>query len=353
MRMLIAIAAIAPLLAAGRALAETPVPPPVAAVVDGRFAVGTAAGSGILPVFVSRDWSQPLPAVRRAVIIVHGYQRNAADYARIGIDFAAPDTLVVAPQFLADEDAAEHHLPDEILRWQHELWASGNPAEGPAALSAFDAIDALLAKLADRTMLPNLSNVVLAGFSAGGQLVQRYAIVGRGELALGPSRLPLRYVVGSPSSYAYLTDDRPRPDGAIGSFAAAAACPGFNKWRYGFAGDLPPYVATIAALGVPGIEQRYARRDVVYLVGADDTDPNHRFLDKSCAAEAQGPTRLARAQFFFAALRQREAKALAHRMWVVDGAAHSAGKVFGSACGRTVLFDGQDCPAEGGEGGKP
>ena len=78
--------AIATALAVGAALADTPVPPPVAAVLDGRLAVG----GGSLPVFVSQDWSQPLPAIRRVVIVVHGYERNAADYAQTVTAFGPP-----------------------------------------------------------------------------------------------------------------------------------------------------------------------------------------------------------------------------------------------------------------------
>jgi len=333
--------AVATALIAAPALAEVPVPPPVAVVVDGRLPVG----SGVLPIFVSRDWSQPLPAVRRVVVVVHGYERNAADYARNMMGFGAPaDTMVIAPQFLAPEDIAAHHLPDTVLRWPHDTWSGGEPALGPAPLSAFDGIDAIIAKLRDREIVPNLSQIVLAGFSAGGQVMQRYAIVGKGELALGRTDVRVRYVIGSPSSYTYFNDERPLPDGNLGAFAGAAACPGFNRWRYGFAGDLPPYVAAVAALGVAGLERRYAQRDIVYLVGGNDTDPDHKFLDKSCAGEAQGPTRLARMQFFFAEMKLRDTSILRHRMWVIDGAAHNEARVFGSPCGRAALFDASGCP---------
>lgn len=340
MRPRLALAAILAL-AATAAPAETPVPPAVAAVMDGRLPVG----NGLLPLFVSPDWAQALPQIRRAVVIVHGYARNAGDYARDVTALAPPaDTLVVAPQFLAVEDIAAHQLPDAVLRWRRERWSDGDPAEGPDPASAFDALDALLGKLNDPAILPNLSQVVLAGFSAGGQLVQRYAIVGKGELGLRARNIRLRYVVGSPSSFAYLTDERPRPDGTLARFADTAACPGFNRWKYGFAGGLPPYVAAVAALGTPGLERRYVARDVVYLVGADDTDPQHRFLDTSCAAEAQGPTRLARMRSFFAELKLRDGAALGHQMRVVAGAAHNAAKVLGSPCGRAALFGDGDCP---------
>jgi pimeloyl-ACP methyl ester carboxylesterase len=281
------------------------------------------------------------------VVIVHGYDRNAADYARTVAGFApAADTLVVAPQFLAVEDVRQHQLPDTLLRWQRDAWSGGFPADGPAPSSPFDALDAVLAKLADRTVLPDLATVVLAGFSAGGQLVQRYAIVGKGELAFGAARLQLRlkFLVGSPSSYAYFTDQRGLAEGSLEPFAGAAACPNFNRWKYGFAGELPPYVASVVPLGLAGIERRYAERDVAYLVGGGDDDPDARYLDKSCAAEAQGATRLARMRAYVAMLKIREGKALAHRMWIVGGAAHNTARVFGSPCGRAVLFEDHDCP---------
>jgi hypothetical protein len=244
----------------------------------------------------------------------------------------------VAPQFLAPDDIAAHHLPDAILRWDREDWLDGHPALGPTKLSAFDGFDAIFAKLADRTILPNLARIVLAGFSAGGQVVQRYAAVGKGE-----ETVPLRFVVGSPSTYVYFGDERPRPDGTLGAFAGAANCPEYNRWKYGFAGSLPPYVLGAVGPGIPAIERRYAARDIVYLAGRDDIDPHHRLLDTSCGGEAQGPNRLARMQSFFADMKRRD-PAIKHPMWVIDGAAHNEARVFGSPCGSAALFGDGNCP---------
>lgn len=323
------------------------VPPPVAEVVDGRLSIGDAQ----LPVFVSQDWTRPLPALGRAVIVIHGYQRNAADYARNMMALTPPgDTLVVAPQFLAAEDITAHALPDAVLRWDREQWSDGDPAEGPAPLSAFEALDAILAKLSDRTIFPNLSEIVLAGFSAGGQFVQRYATVGKGDAVFGREGLGLRYVIGSPGTFAYFGDERPQPDGTITAFAGAAACPEYNRWKFGFSGNLPPYVAAgVKSFGLTALEHRYARRDIAYLVGGNDNDPNHRFLNTSCAAEAQGPTRLARMRFFFADMRQRNADILRHRLRIVDGAAHNEARVLGSECGRAALFGDGGCSAQEGK----
>ena len=53
----------------------------------------------------------------------------------------------------------------------------------------------------------------------------------------------------------------------------------------------PAYVAAIT----PGeLEQRYVSRQVTYLFGTRDTNPDHPALDKTCMAEAEGPYRYAR-----------------------------------------------------------
>ena len=94
---------------------------------------------------------------------------------------------------------------------------------------------------------------------------------------------------------------------------------------------------------MPALERGYLDRDVVYIVGAEDNDPSHRFLDKSCAAEAQGPERLSRTLGFYAVMQQRDGAAFRHRVWTVAAAAHNAERVLGSPCGRAVLFGNADC----------
>ncbi len=72
-------------------------------------------------------------------------------------------------------------------------------------------------------------------------------------------------------------------------FAAAAQLPGLRHLKYGMQG-LPAYAAGRTAAS---LEEHYAGLDLTYLLGAEDTNPNHPALDKGCAAEAQGPYRLA------------------------------------------------------------
>jgi hypothetical protein len=316
--------------------------PSVAWVVDARIIVRGGGGEGLLPIAVSQDWSHPLPQVSRAVIVVHGMNGNAADYYQIGTRLA-PDggTLIIAPQFLLEQDAASQSLPANVLRWRGR-WQSGDDAAGPVAVSSYDAIDVMFATLADCSRFPNLRMIVLAGFSRGGQLVQRYAVFGRGADAAAKAGIVIRYVVGSPSSYVYFTADRPVPGDGFAAFAGASACPNFNRWQDGLEGALPRYVAA-AGSDAATLERRYAGLNLIYLLGTADNDPYHASLDKSCAAEAEGPDRYDRGVNFFHYMQARDAAVLKQRLWAAPGAGHDAASVFGSPCGRAALFDQPGC----------
>jgi hypothetical protein len=310
---------------------------PVKVIATDHFTVKTPSGSGDVPIYVSADWSHPLPDVHRVLIVMHGVDRNAdvylrsAEAARAEAGPDAANTLLIVPQFLADIDVETFHLPPEMLHWAPDAWSGGEPAHGPAPLSTFDVFDALLRRLSDFAMFPNLTEVVIAGHSAGAQVVQRYAVVGRGEVALRERGIHVRYVVANPSSYLYFSDDRPEK-------VDPAACPGFDRWKYGLAGA-PPYVG-----GTTGVEARYVARDVIYLLGTADTDPHHPALDTSCAAEAEGPYRLARGLAYFAYLQARHPSLRVHRIALIPDVAHNGGRMFGSVCGLTALFDRPGCP---------
>ncbi len=218
---------------------------PVKRIADSRIAVGDL---GTLPLYLSADWANPLPGIDRAVLILHGRLRDAdvyfrsAEKAQAAAGEAVKATLMIVPQFLAEIDVDAFQLPPDTLRWSLEGWEGGDPAEGPTPASSFDALDAILAKLADRRLFPNLKQVVVAGHSGGGQVVQRYAIAGKGEPALTGEGIAVRYVVANPSSYAYFSGERPEP-------SIAASCPRYNDWKYGM-DTRPPYLAApaVAAL---------------------------------------------------------------------------------------------------------
>lgn len=316
---------------------------PVAAIGPASVEVATARGAGRVPLFVSADWTTPRPEVTRAVLVFHGIRRNADDYfrevdkIRTGLGEAAPSVLLIAPQFLNTIDVGVRGMAPDLLYWRDSDWSGGHDATAPAPISSFEAIDAIIARLADRRLFPNLRDVIVAGHSAGGQIVQRYAVVGGAEQLIG-SDVHLRYVVANPSSFLYFTPDRPNSDGRFAPFSDAS-CPAFNQWKFGFDGGLPRYVVRDAK----DYAAQFAKRDITYLFGDRDIDPDHPAIDKSCMARAQGLFRFARGHNYMNYLKYYFGAEFGPRWHDIPGVGHDQARMFGSACGLAALFDRAGC----------
>ena len=313
---------------------STPSPPdPALHRLAVRTATATPDDPTKLAYWSSVDLAGPLDR-RRAVIVVHGDERNADDYfayAQEAARLEGSDALIVAPRF----PTADDRPPTGDLRWTDASWKEGEPSEsdrrqrGEPGVSSFEALDRLIEAivLAD----PALEDVVIAGHSAGGQFVQRYAAGAR--LATGPR---YRFVVANPSSYLYL-DDR-RPDS--GEFRTPSArtrrsCRGFNDYKYGME-QLPPQMAV---LGAARLTEQYRRRDVTILLGADDRSRGEN-LDESCAADLQGQHRFERGMRFYQYVTTLFPPSGRHQLEVVPDAPHDAEVMLTSEAGRAALFRG-------------
>lgn len=345
---------------AARSVADESAPfrRPVKVVAPERLKIKTALGETLVAAYVSAnfsaDISKPLPGVKRVVVMVHGRLRDADKYFELTMraakaSAAGAETLIIAPQFLNNADAARHDVAANVARWKTEGWPGGELGKAPFAMSSFEVLDGIIAQLSDRTRFPNLERIVIAAHSGGAQFVQRYAVVGRADKVLtdaglrpyadganvpdgAVSVMRIRYVVANPSSYVYF--DAPRPH-------AVTSCRDVNHWRYGFV-DTVPYVQG----DVKKMQARYLTRRVIYMLGDKDTDPNHSALDKSCMAEAQGAHRLERGNNYFAHMQKMAAAqnvSLRHTRVEIPGAAHNADRMFNSACGMSALFDAPGC----------
>lgn len=275
----------------------------------------------------------PAPAkIERVLIMIHGRLRNAETYRRSAEKAAeqagqSSTTLVMAPQFLNDTDVALHPVAETVLRWQGNDWMAGGLSSAPFALSAYAALDQIIARLGDRRQFPDVKEVVIAGHSGGGQVVQRYALLGHDQPELKAAGVHVRYVIANPSSYAYFDERRPVA-------FSHAGCPGFDRWKYGLT-DLPAYAdgQTRAQL-----EDNYVQRDIIYLLGQQDIDPNQPALDKSCEAKAQGADRLIRGRNYFDYLKRGHPQGLNQQLIEVPGVGHNGDGMFTSPEGQKALF---------------
>ncbi len=253
--------------------------------------------------------------VTRALIMVHGTNRNADHYfgtatAAAFLAGAIDNTVVIAPHMIDNTDKPE---PNEVV-WQSS-WRTGGPARADASLSSFDFVDEILRKLAKKDIFPNLKTIVVAGHSAGGQFLNRYAMSNKVHDTLG---VTVNYVVANPSSYAWPDASRPLPEGDADPVAAkdgwnlmpdAAILPPHTKFTFGpfDATKAPSYDKWPAGLenrtgytekmSDDQLKKQLVERPTTFLLGQVDTLPLGGF-DSSAPAMAQGPTRRARGEAF-------------------------------------------------------
>jgi pimeloyl-ACP methyl ester carboxylesterase len=259
--------------------------------------------------------------IRRALIMVHGTNRNADHYfstatAAAFLAGALEDAIVIAPRIASADGGCRDQLAENEVSWScgGDSWRSGGSAPANKDLTSFDFVDEILKKLADKRTFPNLRAIVVAGHSAGGQFVARYEMASKVHDSLG---VPVSYVVANPSSYAWPDATRPLPvDDATpeaaalgwkeekphtkfsyGPYQPAGSCQNaetYNRWPFGLAQRSGGYTA-----GIPDdqLKKQLAARPTTYLLSQVDTLPLGGF-DSSCNAMAQGATRRARGEAY-------------------------------------------------------
>jgi len=304
------------------------------------------------PVYANHVLKGDLRQIREVIIVQHGIQRNGNDYYAAAMALlqasgrSQDEVLVLAPNFPGKPDVDKDF--EQMPVWSVQGWTGGDaalPGTGTlAGLSSLQVLDDIAQFLADKSRLPLLKKITFAGHSGGGQLMHRYAVLNHVDESLRARGLDVQYVVANPSSYLYFTPDRLERTGQFAPYDKTI-CPAYDDYRYGMQ-DMVAY-----ARGMTGMDlyQRHLQRQVTYLVGSLDTDPNHRVLDKSCAAEAQGATRFERAHAYWAyeqylgkqSLAGKTSGTVMHHYVDVQGVGHDQSKMFGSQCGVMLLFGDQ------------
>ena len=310
----------APILLAALAALASSAPPAVQpctkAVTACERWVTLGGGPSRSMVYSTYSLDRPNRAVTRALIMVHGTGRNADHYFETStaagfLAGALENTVIIAPHLIADPDKPQ---PNEVV-WPNrgDTWRSGGMSTSHPNLSAFDFVDEIVRKLANKKNFPNLTKVVVAGHSAGGQYVTRYEMSNKLHGTL--PGVVMSYVVANPSSYAWPVAVRPQPTGdadpatadkealgpngtkvntnfTYGPFEASNA-PNYNQWPAG----LEKRTGYTAEMSDDQLKKQLVERPTTYLLGQVDVLPLGGF-DSSPNAMAQGPTRRARGEAF-------------------------------------------------------
>lgn len=295
---------------------RAPAPPCTTPTVACEQWIVFGGGPARSMVYSTHSLDTPNAAVTRALIMIHGAGRNADHYfatatAAAFLAGALDNTVIISPRLIASPDKPG---VNEVM-WPNgsDSWRSGGMSPSNPTLSSFDFIDEILRKVANKKTFPNLTRIVVAGHSAGGQVVTRYEMTNKVHGTLG---VAITYVVANPSSYAWPAAVRPLPTGnadptnadkealgpngekvntqfTYGPFDTTKA-PNYNRWPAGLEKRTTGYTA---GMSDDQLKKQLVERPTTYLLGQVDVLPLGGF-DGSPTAMAQGPTRRARGEAF-------------------------------------------------------
>ncbi|TQV86303.1 hypothetical protein FKG94_01785 [Exilibacterium tricleocarpae] len=286
--------------------------------------------------------------IERIIVIVHGASRTNITYQRV-LDAATDhdthdETLIFAPQFLTNSDVTENALSPTVLFWPNG-WRQGHLStdNGLGRISSFEVVNQIVKGIVINN--PGVDKVVMIGHSAGGQYIQRFAATSRLEQDLKDiiADIQVRYVSANPSSVVYM-DNKRRVAGTTDRFEVpdSSACADYDDYKYGLSDNLNAFVTGIG--GAAQVLAQYPGRELLYLLGENDNDPNSGSLDTSCAANLQGRQRLERGLIFYNYLRDHFGDDIhnTHLLAVSPGIGHSSA-IFQTPCGIRFTFDVGNC----------
>jgi len=317
--------------------------------------VALGPGSARSLIYRTRSLDERNDNVRRALIMVHGTNRNADHYfttatAAAFLAGALDDSIVISPRIASAAGNCRDTLAPNEVSWSctGDSWRSGGVAASHPDLTSFDFVDQILKKLANRSVFPNLRAIVVAGHSAGGQFVARYQMANRVHETLG---VPITYVVANPSSYAWPDNTRPQPvddasaENAKGAWETekphtkfsygafdASACANYDRWPAGLENRSSGYTARMSD---EQLKKQLVLRPATFLFGQVDTLPLGGF-DSSCPAMAQGATRRARGEAYVKYVNER--LGAKHQMQIVPECGHNDRCVYTTDAVLPVVF---------------
>ena len=294
----------------------TPTPCTTARAACERW-VPLAGGPARSLIYSTYSLDAPNKSITRALIMVHGADRNADHYFSTAtaagfLAGALGNTIIIAPRFAAGDDKVEAN--EVVWPSRGDSWRSGGMSPSNATLSSFDFADEILRRLGNKKNFPNLTKIVFTGHSAGGQFATRYEMSNKMHGTL--PGVSITYVVANPSSYAWPAAVRPLPTGdgdpamadkealgdsgekvhthfTYGPFDSTKVA-GYDRWPAG----LENRAGYTAQMSDEQLKKQLVERPTTYIWGQVDVLPLGGF-DSSPTAMAQGPTRRARGEAFF------------------------------------------------------
>ncbi|CZT25848.1 uncharacterized protein RCC_11517 [Ramularia collo-cygni] len=292
--------------------------------------------------------------IQRAIIVPHGLLRDPWNYENDMINALkvaqakdagiSPDSVaILAPYFPNGNDKGLAYPWTEGLRagrgstsnalvWSGSQWSAGANNAYPHSsrnTSSFFVLDTLVKYFDDATLFPNLNQIVIAGHSMGGQMVQRYAAVSPYQ----ETRVPITHWIGNPDSYAWLDPFRPLSN---------ANCPDYDDYRSGYnnfeayAGGDMTYGVSIVNQGRAAIQANYRSKQIAYARALLDRGDH----SSDCGANTTGLDRHERFFFYIKSFTPTCDDPAGYNCDTVDliNVSHDNGQMYNSPAGQARIF---------------
>ncbi|MEL6672238.1 MAG: hypothetical protein AAFR61_08590 [Bacteroidota bacterium] len=295
-----------------------------------------SAGSADLAMefFASYDILRPATtwgALKSAIIVVHGNNRNANEYYSWMINAVLSmnqqdETIVIAPHFKTSDDIGGNQ---NLVYWSSNGWKRGFQSSNITSekISSYTVIDSLIRHLSDKEAFPFLENIILTGHSAGAQFTHLYAAAGAAEDEV--AGVDVSYVVANSQYFFYPGNER--WDGS--GFTVPSGCNAYTNWPYG--SESP--IAYLSGVSATTIRERFVSRNLTYLMGTLDIFTGGTLNTTDCAAVLLGENRFRRGELMFDYLNAFFASTHIHQKEIVNNVGHDAAQMYNSTKGVEVL----------------
>lgn len=280
--------------------------------------------------------------VIRLILAIHSSSYNPDTYLENSLlllgddDKLNKETLIVAPAFYRKDKT---NISDSVIWSVSPFWGSSRALYRgeKIKLSAYEILDDILTRIITSKHFKNLSEIIILGHSAGGQLVNRYAASNTIENTVAQEHhVSMRYLVMAPSSYVYLDGKRVKKYENNRFTFPFGANKKYNYWGYGLE-HLYGYHKR-HGITAETIRFQYQYRKVLYLVGERDTKAYA--LDKSSSAMREGENRLERLKIYYNYLKSYYGDEIAeyHSMAIIPNAGHSGRVLMSSKQGKKFIL---------------
>lgn len=260
--------------------------------------------------------------IKQAVFVVHGQNRDANNYfsymaSSLNQTKLIDSTLLIAPQFKNNRQVG----PGELF-WPNNWRAGGISGNISVKISTYSLMDSLIEIISNKEQFPFLEKIIVTGHSSGALFTHTYALASEIDTNYDFS---FEYVVANSQYFYYPQDVRYNP--ASQNFITPTTCEEFNEWPLGF--NSP--VEYIAGKNRDDINLEFARKNITYLLGTEDTETSGTLNTSNCGAVLLGEHRFNRGenmQLFMETFYPTENN---HQKILVPGVGHNGSSMYNSA----------------------